>query len=265
MWYVIDKMSGLLVVWMHTWWWFSRGHDLHSLLLLILLWPSSGLLNFLNQVSTSSAVLGVVEEAIHGKVGPCWVARLGNSMLLMHNWCLYFDLFFWSLGTNWVWSNCSHSCGGEPSDCTLNLFHPRLGGLLLAAIEVLNVDILIPVSHSSWILSLSGLTSSVFVPEKCSEEAFLFIISFPALIQILDIFFGLTLVFLISLIYGVHILRVEVHSVLVLSRVMCFKCYRLVSRITHLMSTILVLSFCKIPKVNFWILKFIFYGPKSNF
>ena len=224
MWYLINKMSGLLVIWMHAWWWFSRGHNLHGFLLLILLWACSGLLDFVDQVSTSSAILRVVKEAIHRKVGPCRVATLGVRMLLVHNWNLSFDLLFRSLGTNWVWSNSSHSWSGKPSNCTFNLLHLRLDDLLLSSMagDVLNVDILISVSHSCWILSLSGLASSVFAPEKCSEEVFTVIISFPALIQIMQIFVRLTLVFLISLVDGVHILRVEVHPILVFSRMVLF-------------------------------------------
>ena len=262
MWYVIDKMSRLLVIWMHSRWWFSGRHNLHGLLLLILLWACSGLLNNIwNQVSTSSAILWVVEEAIHGKVGPCWVATLGMRILLLHNWCRCFDLFFWSLGSNWVWSNCSHICGGDPTHCTLNLFDLRMDVLLLTATNVLNVYILIPISHSCWILSLSGLTSSVFCwPKKCSEEVSWVIIRFPALIQILDIFFGLAMEFLISRVYGIHILRVEVHSVLVLFAIMLLKCYWL-SIITHFMSTFLFL-FLQIPEGKFWILKFIYSGSE---
>lgn len=255
MWYVINKMSRLLVIWMHTWWWFSRGHNLHSLLLLILLWACSWLLDFLNQVSSSSAVLRVVKEAAHGKVGPCWVTSLWMSMLLMHNWNLSFDLLFWNLGTNWVWPNSSHSCGGKTSDCTFDLFHLRLDVLLLSAmtVDVLNVYILIPIPHSCWILSLSGLTSSVFIPEKCSKEAFTVITRFPALIQILEIFFGLTLVFLISLIYGIHILRIEVHSILVFSRMVIFISHWLSMLIIHFKLMILVLFFAKSWR---WIFEF---------
>ena len=230
-------MCGLLVVWVHAWRWFPWRDDFHGLWLVILLRPSSWLLNILNQVVSSSAVLRVIKEAVHGEIGSCWVAGLGMSMLLLvHHRHLGFYLLFRDslvLCTNWVWSNGAHGRSCKTTNCALYFFHLRLDVLLLTATAyVLNVDVFVSVSNCGRVFSLSWLTSIFAVSEKCSEKAFTVICTFPALIQIVHYSFVFSLMFLISLINGIHILRIEVHSILVIPRLMGFESYWL-TKITH--------------------------------